>query len=81
VIDPQPLPLPRPRHRPRQLLQLHALRLPPLQDRLLDIRRQQGEPQQPVSPRPDTTIILRAKMKRTDASRDTGRYARSSNRS
>ena len=44
----QPLLLPRPRHRLCQLLQLQALVLPPLEDRLLDIRRQQGEPQQPA---------------------------------
>jgi hypothetical protein len=34
------------RHRPRQLLQLNVLGLPPLEDRLLDIRRQKGEVQQ-----------------------------------
>ena len=43
-----PLLPPRLRHRPRQLLQLHTLCLPPLQDRFLDIRRQQREPQQPA---------------------------------
>jgi hypothetical protein len=43
-----PLLPPLARHRPRQLLQLHPLRLPPLKNHLFDIRRQQGEPQQPV---------------------------------
>jgi hypothetical protein len=47
--DPLPIPVsPFSRHRPRQLLQLHALRLPAFEDRLLDIRRQQGEPKQAI---------------------------------
>jgi hypothetical protein len=36
------------RHHARQLLQLHPLRLPPVENRLLDVRRQQREPDQPV---------------------------------
>jgi hypothetical protein len=37
-----PLLLPLRRHHPCQLLQLHSLRLPPFDDRLLDIRCQQA---------------------------------------
>ena len=32
-------------HRPRQLVQLHPFRLPAVEDRLLNVGRQKGEPQ------------------------------------
>jgi hypothetical protein len=40
------------RHRPCQLLQLHRFRLPPLKDRLLNIRRQQRQPEHAVDEAP-----------------------------
>jgi hypothetical protein len=47
-VEQPPLLLLRPRHRPRQFLQLQALRLPPLQDCLLNVRRQERQVEQPA---------------------------------
>jgi hypothetical protein len=48
--------VPRAKHYPREVLHLHALGLPSLKNRLLNIRRQQCQPQQPIDEAPSDAL-------------------------